>query len=435
MVKKKKSEENSDQAETILKDSSEKKEAEMSSEIEVTEVKAPEVKEIEKEEKKDKKGKVSGFDAFVNAAVKKWGDNVAVGSSLKNKLIPRISFGNFALDSATGGGAPRGRMSRLIGQQKACKTGTALNLVAQWQKHCSECYVREACECKNREPAKTLWVDTEGRTLDHTHWMEEHGIDMRHVMVQRPPTGEQAVDLIDAVLRDDSAGIGLIILDSIAHVVSSSELNKATEDGETIGRNAKLMNSALRKWTSALTAKGLNTSKLPTLVLVNQLRSKVSLYGGNTSPGGRGLDYSTSLDISFSKGDTHYVVNAGTEESPDWVDKRASGAPGSYKSKEDEVPDYAEIEYKVTESSICPKGRFGTFDYWLRPTHNHRVGHVNNSDKLFEYAKAYGLITREGKNYALGPNSASTYDELKVLLRTDSTTQETLWKQLMDKLK
>jgi recombination protein RecA len=290
--------------------------------------KEPEKAEEEKAEKPKTK-KPTGFDAFMDAAKKKWGTNVARASDIQKEGVQRISFGNIGLDIATFGGCPMGRIIRLWGQQKSAKTGSAFNLVAEWQKHCSVCFKREACDCKNRDKAAALWVDAEGRSADNMPWMAAHGIDMEKLFIMQPATGEQVVDCIDAALRDSESGIGLIVLDSIAHVVSSSELDKATEDGEVIGRNAKLINSALRKWTSALTARGLMAKVKPTLVLLNQIRSKVDMWGGDTMPGGKGLDFATSLDIKFTKKALHYIVNEGTEEKPEWVDKVASGAPGS----------------------------------------------------------------------------------------------------------
>lgn len=376
----------------------------------------------------------AGFNAFMSAAKKKWGDNVARASDIAKAGVQRISFGNIGLDIATFGGCPMGRIIRLWGQQKSAKTGSAFNLVAEWQKHCSICFKREECGCKNRDKAAALWVDAEGRSADNMPWMQAHGIDMDKLFIMQPATGEQVVDCIDAALRDAESGIGLIVLDSIAHVVSSSELDKATEDGEVIGRNAKLINSALRKWTSALTARGLMAKAKPTLVLLNQIRSKVDMWGGDTMPGGKGLDFATSLDIKFTKKALHYLINEGTEEAPEWVDKVASGAPGSYKPKADEQPDYIEIEYKVTESSVCPKGRYGIFNYWLRPTHGHRNGDPDNGERIFDYAKSYGLLRKEGGQYALKTLRGSTHDSVKQALIENKEVQAELWSELLTML-
>lgn len=396
------------------------------------EAKAEEPKEEDKSDKKPKKA--TGFDAFMAAAKKKWGDNVARASDIQKEGVARISFGNIGLDIATGGGAPMGRMIRLWGQQKSAKTGSAFNLVAEWQKHCSVCFKREECGCKNRDKAAALWVDAEGRSADNMPWMAAHGIDMEKLFIMQPATGEQVVDCIDAALRDTESGIGLIVLDSIAHVVSSSELDKATEDGEVIGRTAKLINSALRKWTSALTARGLMSKNKPTLVLLNQVRSKVDIWGGDTMPGGRGLDFATSLDIKFTKKALHYIVNEGTEEEPEWVDKAASGAPGSYKPKADEQPDYIEIEYKVTESSVCPKGRYGIFNYWLRPTHGHRNGDPDNGDRLFDYAKSYNLMQKQGGQYVLKSLRGPTHEAIRQALMANPQVQAEVWADLINML-
>lgn len=394
----------------------------------------------EEDEAPKKKGKLTDFETFAAKLTKKWGNNIAIASEVGAQSVPRISFGNIGLDIATAGpdgrgGVPQGRMTRLWGSQKSAKTGTALNLVAEWQKHCSRCYKLEECNCDDRDMAGALYVDTEGRTVDNPDWITSHGISLKKLILNAPPSGEQVVDCIDAALRDDSGSIGLIILDSIANVVSSAELGKAAEDGETIGRTAKLMNSALRKWTAALTQKGLGSKPRPTIVCINQLRSKVDLYGGDTMPGGRGLDFATSLDIKFRAKALHYIVNEGTEEEPVWSDKAASSAGNGYKPKADDQPDYIEIDYKVTESSVCPKGRFGTYNYWLRPVHGHRAGDPDNASRIFEYAKNYNLLERSGRGYALKHLTGSTQDAVREALYTDPKLQAELWAELLEKLK
>lgn len=439
MPRKKKTSDKDETVENLAEAKDEAKvEAKIDAEIEA-EIDAEILSEEEETKKSSsKKEKPAGpiqAQGFLNNAKKKWGDSVALASSLGKSKLPRISFGNIGLDIATFGGAPRGRMIRLWGQPKSAKTGSALNLVAEWQNHCSVCFERGPCDCKNRQKAVALWVDAEGRSLDNIEWMEAHGIDMNYLIVQRPPTGEQVIDMIDAALRDESSGIGLIVLDSIAHVVSSKELNKATEDGEVMAVNAKLMNSALRKWTSALTARGLENKTRPTLVLLNQLRSKVDIFGGDTMPGGRGLDFATSLDIKFTKKAQHYLINEGTEEEPEWVDKVASGAPGSYKPKADDQPDYSEVEYKVTESSVCPKGRYGIFKYWTRATHGRRLGDPDNADRIFQYAKSYDMIQKAGGTWNLKNLKETTQDKLRESLFKDVKLQQQLWVELLERLK
>lgn len=394
----------------------------------------------EEEEAPKKKGKLTSFETFAAKLTKKWGNNIAIASDVGAQSVPRISFGNIGLDIATAGpdgkgGVPQGRMTRLWGSQKSAKTGTALNLAAEFQKHCSICYRLEECNCDGREKAGVLYVDTEGRTVDNPAWLVSHGIDLSKTILNAPPSGEQVVDCIDAALRDESGNIGLIILDSIANVVTSDELGKAAEDGETIGRTAKLMNSALRKWTAALTQKGLGTKPRPTIVCINQLRSKISTYGGDTMPGGRGFDFATSLDIKFRGTALHYLVNEGTEEEPSWSDKVANSFGNGYKPKADDQPDYIEIEYKVTESSVCTKGRFGTYNYWLRPTHGHRPGDPDNASRIFEYAKNYNMLERSGRGYALKHLTGSTQEALREALYTDPKLQAELWAELLEKLR
>src|SRR5581483_3142284 len=80
------------------------------------------------------------FAQLAAAFEKKWPGQTAVASNLSLKGIPRISTGNIAMDVATDGGIPRGRITRYWGAPKSAKTGSAFNVVAEWQKHCSECF-------------------------------------------------------------------------------------------------------------------------------------------------------------------------------------------------------------------------------------------------------------------------------------------------------
>jgi len=377
-------------------------------------------------------GENKGFGAFKAAAQKKWAGNIGVASEL-NVKVPRISFGNVALDIATFGGLAQGRMCRLFGMPKSAKTGTALNAAAEVQNHCSVCMRREECNCDNRSPAGVLWVDAEGRSGDNLSWMLGHGF--KHpdlLMIQQPPTGEQVVDLIDAAIRDESAGFGVIVLDSIANVVSSAEINKATEDGGVMGRNAMLINSAMRKWTSSLNARGISGKAKPTIILLNQIRNKLDGYGSpDVVPGGLGQGFATSLDIKFTKRAVHYLVDDGNGK---FTDKAAGGGAKGFTPDEDAIPDYAEIEFKVVESSMCPKGRYGTFNYWLRNAHGRRVGDPDNVERLFAYGKNYNLFTKTKEGYVWKDLKEPTQEKLEAALAASPEMQKAVWNEIVERL-
>lgn len=393
-----------------------------------------EVEEVEEVEEEEEDEELAAFSA---ALKKKWPGQTAVASELHspNKdSVFRISTGNLALDIATGGGIPRGRITRFWGTPKSAKTGSAFNVVAEYQKHCNQCFERGPCSCLNRKPAHAVWIDAEGRSFDNMTWMAAHGIILKRLTIITPSSGEVCIDSVDAALRK---GVGLVVLDSIANVVSSAELNKATEDGEVMGRNAKLVNSALRKWQASMNAAGIKSTKKPTVLLLNQIRNKLDGYGSpDLMPGGKGLDFATSLDIKFNKGHYHYLVNEGSEDDPKWVDKDA-GVAGKKEDKMDGnvTPDYAEVTYLISSGNVGGTTRTGKFDYWLKDTHGHHPGDPDNLGLMFHYAKALGLIVKTGASYTFKHLKETSQERLRQAFEKEIDMHRDIWAEIITKTK
>lgn len=348
--------------------------------------------------------------------------------------LPRISTGNFGLDVALFGGIPQGRIIRFWGQPKSAKTGSCLNTVATYQReHCSNCFQRE-CDCKDRDVPDVVWVDAENRMNSMLYWPAAHGIAMDCFRIQCPPSGQNVVDFVDHIIRSSAqAKVGLIVVDSLAHIVSQDELAKATLDGTTVGRNAHLLNTAWRKWTAAIMSLGIKNERKPTILCINQIREKVGVNFGSseTMPGGRGQDFATSVDVKFTSGAPTYVV--WNEKKKCWVAKQKS-MKSNFKPPKDATPDFVQVSYRVTASGCCPPGRFGEFNYWLKAGHGHRVGDPDNGLQLWNYAKNYGLIEQEGPIKRLFGHEARTFEELEKKFRADKVAQKKAWDILMDKL-
>jgi len=379
-----------------------------------------------------KKKDEDGFAAFTAKAKKAWPDTIIVASEGVQE-IPCFSTGNIGLDIATFGGWRRGRIHRIYGLEKAGKTGTMLNSVRAWQRHCGLCYERGPCEHGkvsgvDRPKAAALYIDAEHRLADMWKRVADHGIDLDRILVQQPPTGQHVVDFVDSALREKGANIGLVIVDSIAHIVSKEEIEKATMKGRTMAVNAQLINKAVRKWTAAVCSLGISTAKKPTILLVNQLRQSPDQYVKEVQTGGKGLDYATSLDLRLSAGKYHYVVP--TKDGKGWEDKIPKFGPQGWKPDADAAPDYVEINYRVTKSGVCPNGRFGSFQYWLRPTHGRRIGDPDNMGRLWEYARKY-LMEKVGGSYTILGIEASTQNKLKQKFTHDPDAVEKAWTALV----
>lgn len=374
----------------------------------------------------------AAFGAWVSAAKKRWPGSIELASGLPVDGTPIMSTGNFVLDRMTYGGLRRGRLYRFWGIYKSAKTGSALNCAEAFtSNHCGQCFEhRSKCECPGDFVyAKCLYVDVEGRIADNRPWAEAHGIHPDRLAMVAPKGGEQVVDIADAALRSD-AGIGLIVIDSLAQMTAVDEVTKPAEKGKTIGRNAMLINSALRKWVCSIVSKDIASTRKPTIILINQIRKKTSSFGNpDVMPGGEGQGYASACDIKFTKRQKHYLVPDGKGGFTDKVVKFG----GNWKPDEDDTADFIEIEVKVTDSGICPPGRYGTFHYWMRAGHGRRVGDTDNMLWLWDYAKKYELLKKneKGQGYTLLGLESRTQKQMESLLLEDIDTQEKLWEQLM----
>lgn len=396
--------------------------------------------------RKKKKPTVSedGFAAFVARAEKAWPGTTGVAAQLASTTLGKlglISTGNIGLDIAMFGGFRRSRIHRWFGREKACKTGSSLNAVAEWQKHCGECYERWPCEHGvisgvDRPKAKALWVDAENRLNGMWDWVKAHGVDLECLLYQSPPTGQHVVDFTDAVLREKGAQVGFVVVDSIAHVVSSEELNKPTMKGRTAPMNAQLVNSACRRWTAAINSLGIKEIRKPTIVAINQIRLTMDQFSPETLPGGIGMDFATSLDVRFSAGKKHYVVPATGKDGKQkgWEDKVPKFGSQGWRPEPDMVPDYVEINYRVTASGVCPPGRYGQFQYWIRDTHGRRRGDPDNANRLWEYVRRYKLMEREGRKYKILGLESSTQTGLKTAFLADREAQARIWTAVVEHL-
>ena len=176
----------------------------------------------------------------------------------KIKVIPS---GILPLDIALGvGGIPRGRVVEIYGPEASGKTTLALNFIAQAQK----------------AGGIAAFIDAE-HALDPT-WAKILGVDIENMLISQPDTGEQALEITEALIR--SGGIDVIAIDSVAALVPRSEIEGEMGDS-SIGVQARLMSQALRKLTSAV------AKSKTTIIFTNQLRHKIGVMFGNpeTTPG------------------------------------------------------------------------------------------------------------------------------------------------------
>ena len=207
---------------------------------------------------------------FGKGSIMKLGDFQAMN-------IEAISTGALSLDVALGiGGLPRGRIIEIFGPESSGKTTLALHVVAEAQKLGGE----------------AAFIDAE-HALDPVY-AKHLGVDIENLIVSQPDTGEQALEIAEALVR--SGAIDVIVVDSVAALVPKAEIDGDMGDAH-IGLQARLMSQALRKLAGAL-----NKTK-SIIIFINQLREKVGVMFGNpeTTPGGRALKFYASVRLDIRK--------------------------------------------------------------------------------------------------------------------------------------
>ena len=216
---------------------------------------------------------------FGKGSVMKLGDFTAMN-------VESIPTGALSLDVALGiGGIPKGRIIEIFGPESSGKTTLALHMIAECQKRGGE----------------AAFIDAE-HALDPVY-AKHLGVDIDNLIVSQPDTGEQALEIAEALVR--SGAIDIIVVDSVAALVPKAEIDGDMGDAH-VGLQARLMSQALRKLAGVLNKS--NTA----IVFINQLREKVGIMFGNpeTTPGGRALKFYSSVRVEIRRSE---AIKNGTE--------------------------------------------------------------------------------------------------------------------------
>ena len=191
--------------------------------------------------------------------------------------IEATSSGSIALDVALGvGGYPKGRIIEIYGPESSGKTTFALHAIAEVQK----------------KGGRAAFIDAE-HALDPVY-AKNLGVDIDQLLLSQPDTGEQALDICEALVKSEA--IDIIVIDSVAALVPQAEIEGEMGDAH-VGLQARLMSQALRKLSGSL-----NKTKT-TAIFINQLREKVGVMFGNpeTTPGGRALKFYSSIRLEVRR--------------------------------------------------------------------------------------------------------------------------------------
>lgn len=310
--------------------------------------------------------KIAALDVAMNQIEKQFGK----GSIMKlgdNKMmdIEVIPTGSLALDIALGvGGVPRGRIIEIYGPESSGKTTVTLHIVAEAQKR----------------GGAAAFIDAE-HALDPTY-AKKVGVNIEELIVSQPDTGEQALEITEALVRSNA--VDVIVIDSVAALVPKAEIEGEMGDSH-IGLQARLMSQALRKLTAAI-----NKSKC-VVIFINQLREKIGIMFGNpeTTAGGRALKFYFSVRLDIRKFDT-------------------------IKVGEDTLGNRTRI--KVIKNKVAPPFKVAEFDIMYNEG-------ISKEGSLIDLAVNEGLVEKSGSWFAykdtrLGQGRENSKTYLKENLET-----------------
>lgn len=310
---------------------------------------------------------------FGDGSIMKLGDT-------KRADVELISSGSLSLDIALGGGYPRGRIIEIYGPESSGKTTLTLHAIAEVQ----------------RLGGTAAFIDAE-HALDPSY-AKRVGVDTENLLVSQPDNGEQALEIVETLVRSNA--VDIIVIDSVAALVPQAEIDGDMGDSH-MGLQARLMSQALRKLTGII-----NKSKA-TVIFINQIRMKIGVMFGNpeTTTGGNALKFYASVR----------------------ADIRRTG-----QIKEGEEITGNRTKVKIVKNKIAPPFRTAEFDIMYNEGIS-RSGDVVDLGVQYEIiGKAGAWFDYNGEKIGQGREATKKYlrDNPKVMTEIDKKVREAVKKSL-----
>lgn len=308
---------------------------------------------------------------FGKGSIMKLGDEV-------HKSIDVISTGCMTLDHALGiGGVPKGRIIEIYGPESSGKTTLTLHIVAEAQK----------------QGGTAAFIDAE-HALDPVY-ASKLGVDINNLLISQPDTGEQALEICEALVR--SGAVDCIVIDSVAALTPKAEIDGEMGDS-FMGIQARLMSQALRKLT------GIINKSNACVIFINQLRDKIGVMYGNpeTTTGGKALKFYSSIRMDIRKTD---VIKDGSE------------IIGN------------KTRVKIVKNKLAPPFKTAEFDIM------YGTG-INNEGCVIDMAIELEIVQKSGSWYSYnGDKIGQGKENVKLFLQNNPEIYEEVKNQINEKLR
>lgn len=336
---------------------------------------AAKTKKAQIEQPNDAEQKMKALDTAISSIEKKFGQGTIMRLGDSSRMVVQsVSTGSLTLDMALGvGGLPKGRIIEIFGPESSGKTTVALHAVAEVQ----------------RQGGVAAFVDAE-HALD-PKYAEALGVNINDMLVSQPDSGEQALDVTEALVR--SCAVDIVVVDSVAALVPQQEIDGDMGQSH-VGLHARLMSQALRKLSGAIAKSSC------IVIFINQLREKVGVMYGNpeVTTGGRALKFYASVRIEVRRAEN---LKNGTE------------IYGSH------------TRCKVVKNKVAPPFKVAEFDIIYGKG-------ISKVGEIIDMAMELGLVERSGAwFYYDGNRIGQGKDNAKKYIEEHPEIQ----KELEDKLK
>jgi recombination protein RecA len=318
-------------------------------------------------------------DAALKAIKTKFGeDSIMTLGEHPNTNVDAIGAGSIGVDWALGiGGYPRGRIIEIFGPESSGKTTLSLHAVAEAQKHGGVCAFIDAEHALDPEYAKRIGVKTD------------------QLLVSQPDTGEQALEIVESLVR--SGKLDIIVIDSVAALTPKDEI-EGEMGQQHVGKQARLMSQALRKLT------GIVHKSKTVVIFINQIRMQIGVMFGNpeTTPGGKALKFYTSIRIDIRR-----IAQI----------KKADEVVGG------------RHRVKIVKNKVAPPFRVTEFDLMYNEG-------ISREGELLALGEKHGLVSKAGASYSYGEEKLGRgYDAARRYLKENKKIANALLKDIRTALK